>query len=826
MTEPSAPQWRKPVGLMVLAGLLALGIAVTAFDWVRREYHEDQLKVEAQLASIGELKTRQVAQWRQERLADAWTIGQNRAFADLFRKVLDGSGGPEATGLLRNWLEAVWHQGTFDRIRLQDSEGHDILSIPSRLPPASSQVLKGWREAMSTGQPAFQDFYRNGDDQRVYLAIRIPIADPREPGRMLGIAALRVDPTKEFYSFISSWPTATRTAETLLVRREGDEVVYLNELRFQPDTALRFRLPLARQDLPAAMAVMGRTGVVRGRDYRGHEVVADLRPVPGSPWFLVVRMDREEAYEPFQRQLLGSTLLAVLLILFTGVAAAGYWRHKRSRYFQARYAEEQEVAWLRQAMARSLNEICVFNPDSLRLLFANDGAVRNLGYTRGELLGMTMADFKPTHTLDSFKELLRPLGSGERETLVVELSHRRKDGTEYPVETHLQLVDRGDGVRVGLAVINDLTERRRIQDALLASERKFRTLFESLAEGVALHELVLDKVGSPLDYRILDVNPAYQRHTGLDLGSARSRLGSELYALSPPPYLDEYARVAQGGEPYAFETYFPPLERYFRISVISPHAGQFATVFEDITERKTREEDLRQKNAEMEQFTYLVSHDLKSPLVTVKTFLGYLEEDLARGDADRVKKDLHFLHGATEKMGRLLGDLLEVSRVGRVVNPPVLTSFQALVREALDAVAGSTAARGVTVTVDEADLPLLGDRPRLVEVWQNLLENAVKYMGDQPEPRIHVGVEQRGDHPLFFVRDNGVGIDPRFQGKVFGLFEKLDARSEGTGLGLALIKRIIEVHGGTIRLESGGIGQGSCFLFTLPKAIQGTGGAQ
>jgi PAS domain S-box-containing protein len=826
MAEQPGSEWRKPLGLLVLAGFLVLAIAGATFETLRRQHRQEQAKIQAQLSSIGELKARQIAQWRQERIADAWALGRNRAFAELFQRAQAGKGEPEAKALLQSWLESIWQQRIYDRIRLLDRDGRQLLSIPSELPRTNAGVLRGFRAAMAEGRPLFQDFYRNEEDQRVYLSIRIPVPDPRDPQRMLGIAALRIDPALEFYPFISRWPTPARTAETLLVKRDGQEVLYLNQLKFQADTALKLRFPLDQQDLPAAMAVKGKVGVVEGRDYRGNRVLADVRPVPDSPWFLVSRMDQDEAHEPFRQQLLGTLLLAALLMLCTGVTIAGLWRHQRARYFQGRYAQEQELAWLRQAIARSLSEICLFDPDTLRILFANDGAVRNLGYSSEELLTMSMTDVKPTQSPATFKELLAPLAAGDQETLVIELTHRRKDGTEYPVETHLQLVDRGQGLRVGLAIINDLTEHHKILDNLQFSERKFRTLFENLAEGVALHELVLDEIGSPLDYLVLDVNPAYRRHTGLDLDATRNRLGSQLYGLEPPPYLDEFARVAQGGEPYAFETYYPPLERHFRISVISPRPGQFATVFEDITERKTREDELRQKNEEMERFTYLVSHDLKSPLVTVKTFLGYLEDDLAKQETERVKKDLLYMHGATEKMSRLLGDLLEVSRIGRVVNPPARTSFQALVKEALEAVAGSLALRGVEVTVDPVDLPLLGDRPRLVEVWQNLLENAVKYMGDQPSPRIHLGVDQTCDLPQFFIRDNGQGIDPRYHGKVFGLFEKLDARTEGTGLGLALVKRIVEVHGGTIRVESDGAGQGSCFLFTLPKAIQAPGEAR
>ncbi|MFA7005016.1 MAG: ATP-binding protein, partial [Verrucomicrobiia bacterium] len=196
-----------------------------------------------------------------------------------------------------------------------------------------------------------------------------------------------------------------------------------------------------------------------------------------------------------------------------------------------------------------------------------------------------------------------------------------------------------------------------------------------------------------------------------------------------------------------------------------------------------------------------------------------LEQDTAAGDAGRIEKDLRFIRAATDKMGQLLEELLEVSRVGRVVSPPVSITLKKLVEDALGAVAGRVAERGVTVKVGDTDMLLRGDRHRLAEIWQNLVENACKFMGDQKEPRVEIGVETRGAETVFFVRDNGIGIDPRYHAKVFNLFEKLDPRAEGTGLGLALVKRIVELHQGRIWVESLGQGQGACFCFTLPGAV-------
>jgi len=238
----------------------------------------------------------------------------------------------------------------------------------------------------------------------------------------------------------------------------------------------------------------------------------------------------------------------------------------------------------------------------------------------------------------------------------------------------------------------------------------------------------------------------------------------------------------------------------------------------ELGERKRLIGELENKNSELERFTYTVSHDLKSPLVTINGFLGYLEQDAASGNLERFRSDTYRIQEAVNKMQRLLNELLELSRIGRTMNIPENIPFAELVREAVEIVQGQLTERGVTVQI-QPNLPVvIGDRPRLIEILQNLLDNAAKYMGGQPIPQIEIG--QHGDEngkPIFFVKDNGIGIAPEFHERVFGLFDKLDVKTEGTGVGLALVKRIVEVHGGRIWVQSEP-GKGSTFFFTLPAS--------
>lgn len=236
---------------------------------------------------------------------------------------------------------------------------------------------------------------------------------------------------------------------------------------------------------------------------------------------------------------------------------------------------------------------------------------------------------------------------------------------------------------------------------------------------------------------------------------------------------------------------------------------------QDITERKRAGEALIEKNTELERFTYTVSHDLKSPLITIQSYIGMINKDMDSGNYVRVRADMKRIEDAATKMTALLGDLLELSRIGRLMNAPLQIDMNRLVKDVLGLLAGPLGGQNIELVIGQ-DLPgITGDYKRITEVFQNLIENAIKYMGEQTAPRIEIGAMNDGVECVYFVKDNGKGIDPRYHENIFGLFNKLDVKSAGTGIGLALVKRIIEVHGGRVWVESEGAGMGSTFCFTV-----------
>ncbi len=244
----------------------------------------------------------------------------------------------------------------------------------------------------------------------------------------------------------------------------------------------------------------------------------------------------------------------------------------------------------------------------------------------------------------------------------------------------------------------------------------------------------------------------------------------------------------------------------------------------DITKRKREEAErehliaqLQDKTAEQERFIYTVSHDLKSPLITISGFCDMAKNYIASGDQEQVNNSLDIVSNAAKRMGQLLSELLEISRVGVKINPSEIVSLEGLVKEA--SVSGVISENNTTLEIEPGLPDVKVDRQYLLQVFENLLVNASRYSRSaNGGSHVKIGVTRNEEELICYVKDNGIGIESQYLDKVFGLFEKLDAESDSTGVGLAIVKRIIESHGGRIWAESEGFGHGTTFFFTLPEA--------
>jgi PAS domain S-box-containing protein len=452
--------------------------------------------------------------------------------------------------------------------------------------------------------------------------------------------------------------------------------------------------------------------------------------------------------------------------------------------------------------------------DKGRYLEVNGAATALTGYSRDELLGMSIPDLLPAAGGEDLRSRLTgllALGAGRSEIEI-----RRKDGSLRHCILHATAIE--DGRLLGFLL--DITDRRDAEERVRESEERFRGLSEASFEAILVHE----------NGRIVDVNQAFCELGGY---SWHELIGRDAFELIVPEdretvyrtLLAEYDRpyeisgLRRDGTPLPVEVQarsFPFRGRVLRVVALR-----------DISERRKAEDlqrslirDLELKNAELERFAHTVSHDLKAPLITIRGFAAHLVGDLEGGRSERLEADVARIVEAVGQMQSLLDHLVDLSRAGESTATPTPVDLNSVAREALEQVRQRRRKEleaGVSVVVGERLPTVLGDHKALVQVLQHVMDNAVKASANAHEPVVTVedgGLA--GGEAAVVVRDNGRGIDPIHHERVFGPFEKLDPAAEGSGVGLAIVKRIVTALGGRVRLDSGGTGCGTAVWIRLP----------
>lgn len=532
------------------------------------------------LTSIGRLKADQIAAWRKERLADAAVLARGVAFADNIVRFMADPGAEQARKL-RAGLNHYKEHYHYADVLLVDTQGSCRLNLSGKQTQAD-KFRQALAPALETRQPYLTDLHADQGIPATHVGAIAPIFSGNDAAAPLGAVILISHADQFLYPLLRSWPAPSATAETIICRREGGDVLYLAPLRHQADSALRLRIPLTRTNTPAVRAAMGYAGIAAGVDYRGARVLSYVTAISNTPWFLVAKQDEAEIFAEWQyrsRMIRGAFLAWAIGII--GILAAAWQRNNKAHYRELYNAEARQRAAAEEEaiILRAIGDAVIATGNDGRVNLMNSAAEELTGWTEDAARGQPLATVFNIISEETRQPAENPVARVLREGVIVGLANHTllisRDGRERPIaDSAAPIFDEKGGIIGVVLVFRDKT-----------AEWNYRALFEKMLDGFAVHELICDAEGRPADYRFLEVNPAAERMLGRPAGEIIGKTVRQLFPQIETYWIEMYGRVAQTGVPAHFEYFAEPLNKYFEVSAFRTHAHQFAAIFQDITLR-------------------------------------------------------------------------------------------------------------------------------------------------------------------------------------------------------------------------------------------------
>lgn len=825
MNAPAAPIPPSPsAGRTWVVAFAVLTLLLLAAGWwyYRSEAKTIRAHRHEEIAAIGALKAGQIQHWRQERLNDATRMAGGPLVRKAVTEFLREPGGPLRADLQAR-LQIERTAGGYANALIFAPDGQLLLAAQANPAPPDPATQRLVAAARASREAVLSDFFRLADGT-IQIAVAAAVRDAA--GQPLAVAVLSSDAAAYLYPLIQSWPSPSRSGETFIVQREGEIVLFLNEARHRAGTALALRQPLSRLEIPAVQAVLGRQGIFEGVDYRGQAVLADLRPVVGSPWFMVAKVDKAEIFaEARSRTGLIALVVGSLILLAAAVTA-----------FLYRQEHAAEVVRF-NAYNRSLIEA---SPDPLvtissegKITDVNAALVQTTGVPRGQIIG---TDFSNYFTeADKARAGYRQVFSeGFVRDYPLAIRHTSGRVTEVLYNASVYKDEQGQVLGV-FAAARDITESQRTEAALRQSREDLNRAQAVAQTGSWRLDLRRNELTwSDESYRIFGVPQGtpltYETFLGRVHPEDREHVDQQWKAaLAGKPYdIKHRLRVENGPVKWVRE------RAELEFDQTGALRGGIGTT-QDVTELHRAEEAIWQLNAgleqrvrertaeltaanqELESFSYAVSHDLRAPLRAMCGFSQALVEDFGATLQGEARVYLEQIVRASRHMSELVDGLLTLSRCTRGELRREVVDLSALCERLRGELSRAEPARRVEWQI-QPGLIARGD-PRMIEVvMNNLLGNAWKYTARQAAPVIRVYAEPADGRPCFCVADNGAGFDMKHTEQLFKPFQRLHRQEEfpGTGIGLATVQRILHRHGGTIHATAT-VGQGATFKFSLPE---------
>jgi PAS domain S-box-containing protein len=821
--------------LILIFIILTAGIVSAVYLYYQHYKENYRVVVERKLSAVAKLKVDELVHWRNERLGDAGIFYKNTAFSALVRRYFEKPDDTETQGQVRTWLSQVQTANEYDRVMLLDTSYSKKMMVPDGPELITSFVSQSESDILRSGKVVFGDFYWNEQNQRIYLKVLVPILDEANDNRVIAVLALRIDPEKYLYPFIKQWPTPSKTAETLLVRRQGNEALFLNELRFKKNTALNLRVPLDKnKELPAVKAALGQEGIVEGIDYQV-PVIAFVCAVPDSPWFLVARMDTPEVYAPLKEKLWVTIVLVGILLTGASAGVGFIWKQQLAGFDQQK-CEASKLLMGSEEKYRSLVEATpdwIWEVDREGVYTYVSPKVKDLlGYEVSEVLGKTPFDLMPEEEAARTRKIFMEKVVEREPFYRLENINHHKDGHLVVLESSgVPAFDDNGQFQGYQGTDRDITEYKQAEKALRESEERYKNLFKANIDGI----LIADAATKKFRY----VNPAMCRMLGYS-EEELTRMG--VADIHPKESLEqvfaEFEALAAGTKITAKD--LQCVRKDGQVISVSINAGKvmidqteyLLAIFRDITDRRQAEETLRQAKTQAEaankaktQFLANMSHEIRTPLNAI---VGFSETLLQEELTEKQKEHLRTIYNSGKYLLCLISDILDISRTeaGEINIEMKQCSLGQLIAKIESMMYPPAVEKGLTFEIREkGDLPanIVTDAAHLQQCLINLVNNAIKFT-EQGHVYVNISLEDKDSEPRirFEVEDTGIGITPEFQQKMFDSFVQEDMGTSrkygGMGLGLSIAKRFAGLLGGELTLTSEK-GKGSAFSLVIPAGV-------
>jgi PAS domain S-box-containing protein len=591
-----------PLRLAIIFVLFSAAIILMGTFYYNSQRKRIIREEENNLSAITSLKIGQIENWHKERLGDAAVISHDKPLIKSADHFFYGNNKAVKTELY-DWIKSVRNEYDYSNVLLTDS------SLKVRLSGAPSDTvlgdyIKGEMKAALTGHNVIMtDLHRSKEVSYIHIDVLVPLFDSvNKIPLAVGVAILRIDPGKVLFPLIQSWPTVSRSSETLIVRKDGDSVLYLNELRHIQNTAMKLKVPFSDKNILSSKVVSGIEGVVEGMDYRKVPVVGYLTKIDGFPWYMVAKVDKEEILMPLKRYSLMITMVVILLILINA-SIFGFWIwQQRIKFYRSQLKNEDSIHELEErfitAFRMSPVSVTISSLTDNRFIDVNNTFLSDMEYEREEVIGRTP---KELNIWADENERLWIINEIEEKGRIFGkvISYRSKTGKIIYGLSSMSVV-KVNGEPCNLSTVVNITESKKAEIKLLESEDLFRKLFENMLNGFAYCKMI-QEAGQPPDFLYINVNDAFANLTGLtDVVGKRASEAIPGIQEADPELLERYNRVSSTGMPEVFETYVESLKMWFAISVYSPQKGYFVAVFDVITARKLAEENLKESRATLQ----------------------------------------------------------------------------------------------------------------------------------------------------------------------------------------------------------------------------------